>query len=277
MNFRIWERIRDWLLLFLLLILAVGVMIAENEPMVRALRRGALETTAWVEARFAWVGNYFRALDENELLREENIELASEVARSREARMENERLRRMIGFQDTTAQQLISARIVDKDITRQQNYLTLNVGRADSVEVDMAVVDERGILGTVVDVSENYARVMPYLNTDFRVPAKILPLEAAGVVRWEGDRRDRLLMEFVSRTEPVLPGQLVVTSGYSGTFPAGYPVGFVDSVATRPGRNNLLIYLQPVSPIDRAEYAFVVLERPDPEQLRLEGRQLTRQ
>src|SRR5690625_6247441 len=79
---RIWDRIRDWVVLFVLLVASIGVMLAQNEPIVRTLRATALDTTAWVESQFAWAGGFFRALDENRFLREENIQLASEVARS---------------------------------------------------------------------------------------------------------------------------------------------------------------------------------------------------
>lgn len=267
MNFRLWERLRDWLLLFLLLALSVGVMLARNVPLVRTVRAASLETTAWVEARFAWAGRYLSALEENELLREENISLASEVARSREATIENERLRALIAFRDSTDYRLLAARIVDRDVTDQQNFLTIDVGAADSVAVGMAVVDDRGIIGKVVEVTPSYALVMSYLHTDFRMPAKILPLGTTGSVGWDGERRDRLLMEFVSRTEPVLRGQRVVTSGFSATFPPGFAVGYIDSVAALPGRNQLLVFVQPASPLDRAEFVFVVLDRPEPERL----------
>lgn len=270
MNFRFWERIRDWVILLGLLSVAVVLMIAQNTSMVRAVRATALESTAWVEARFAWAGGYFRALEENSRLRAENINLSSQVARTREAQIENDRLHRLLGFRDTTSFDLYPARIVAKDVTGQQNLLTINVGSNDSVEVGMAVVDDRGIIGKVVLVSPNYARVMPYLNTDFRVPAKVLPLQAEGNVRWEGEDRSRLLLEHVSRTEPVLRGQLVVTSGYSATFPAGFPIGYVDSVATRRGRNELAIYVAPTSPIGKAEYVFVIREKPDPEQMEID-------
>lgn len=268
---RVWDRIQDWVLLFLMLGVSAGVMLMKNEPLLRGMRGASLEGTAWVESRFAWIGGYFRALQENAILREENIQLSSEVARSREAVIENDRLRRLMGFRDTTAYPLQAARIVSKDITQQQNYFTIDAGSADSVEVGMAVIDERGVLGRVVLVSERYARVMSYLNTRFRIPAKIQPLQAAGIIRWEGNRPDRLLLEHIVKTEQVEPGQLVVTSGFSSIFPPGYPIGVVDSVSTHSGRNALDVYVRPTSPVSSAEHAFVVLTRPEPERIALEN------
>jgi rod shape-determining protein MreC len=259
MNYRLWERLKDWVILFALLTTSMLVLVARNEPVVRALRAQALETTSGVESQFAWVGGYFRALDENDLLREENINLASEVARSREATFQSERLRRLLGFRDTASYPMIPARVVARDITETHNYLTINVGSNDSIKVGMPVVDERGIIGVVEHVSASYALVMPYLNMDFRVPAIIQALRVEGVVRWEGVNRDELLLEYISRNQPVLKGQLVVTSGASGNFPAGYPIGFIDSTATIPGVNQLEIFLTPTSPISQADYVFVLL------------------
>lgn len=271
MTFRLWDRIRDWVILGVLLAVSLVTMLTANRTLLRGLQATALESTAWLEARFAWVGGYFRALAENEVLRAENITLSSQVARSREAVLENQRLRSLIGFRDTTDYDLLAARIVNKDFTGQWNFLTLDVGSAHGVDVDMAVIDERGILGKVVLASQHYAKVMPYVNTDFRIPAKVQPLQAYGIVRWEGTRLDRLRLDHVVKTEPVQQGQLVVTAGYSGVFPPGLAIGTVDSVSSRTGRNELSVFLRPAAPVNTAAHAFVVLKQPDPERLSLEN------
>jgi len=271
MTSRLWEQVRDWVLLAVLLSLSLYVMFTQNDPLVRAVRAEAMSVTARVEGTFAWAGRYFRALEENSELRQQNIELSSEVVRSREARIQNAHLRRMLNLRDSLGYSLRAARVIAKDITRQHNLLTLDVGSADSVDVGMPVVNEDGIIGKVVLLSTRYARVMPYLNTDFRVPAKVLPIEAEGIVRWEGREPDRLLMEHVIKTEPVQPGQLVVTSGHSGIFPPGRAIGRIDSVARQPGRNELQMYLSPAAPMNEVEHAFVILRRPPPEQVALES------
>ena len=267
--FRQWVQIRDWVLLVALLSISAIVMFTQNVSMVRALRATALETTGHLENSLSWIGRYFRALEENDLLREENIRLSSELAKSREADIENDRLRRLLGFVDTVSYDIRSARIIEKEITRQKNLLTLNVGTIHGVKKGMGVIDERGILGKVVQVSDNYARVMSYLNTDFRVPAKVQPSQAQGIIRWEGVQRDKLLLEHVIKTERVAIGQIVVTSGYSSVFPPGYPIGLVQSVVPQPGKNQLLIDVVPASQIDDVEHAFVVLRMPDPERSQL--------
>ncbi len=267
----LWHRVRDYVLLAVLLVVSLVVLLSQNGPLFRSARALSLQATAPVEGTFTWTDRYTRALDENDELRADNIALAAEVARLREARGENDRLRKLIAFRDSVSFEMVPARIVGKDITKQDNLLTINVGASDSVKVGMAVIDERGIVGKVVLASENYAMVLPHQNTDFRVPAQIELLGRDGVVRWDGTVFDRLLMEYVGKTEPVVRGQLVVTSGFSGTFPPGIPIGKVDSVFAAKGRNDLVIYLKPSAPVSTVDYVYVLLDQISPERMTLEN------
>lgn len=264
-----WDRVRDWALLFGLLVLCVLVMVNVNEPMLRTLRAGALEVTAQIEHYFAWAGNYVRALDENDALRSNNVQLSSQVARLREAESENARLRSLLGLRDSVSANLLAARIIAKDITRQENYLTLDAGARDGVAQGMPVIDDKGLLGKVVLTSPNFAIVQSYLNTDFRVPVRIQPIQVDGIVTWDGTYSDRLVLDYVVKTEPVEKGQQVVTHG-SLVFPSGLPVGTIDSVSQKVGENVYNLYLKPASPIARADYAYVLLRRPNLEVERLQ-------
>lgn len=264
----------DWVLLVGLILISVSVMIGQNRPLSRALRAQTLEMTARVESGFAWVGRYLRVLEENQELRRRNIELSSQVARTRSLRLRNQELERLLNLKDSSSARLRATRIVGKDIFRQSNFLTIDVGRDDGVVKGMPVVHEGGIVGTVTLAGPGYARVMPYLNTDFRVPASILPLGAEGIVRWPGERHNRLLLEHVVKTEPVEPGQKVVTSGHSGVFPPGRAIGTVDSVNVRPGRSELRIYLKPAVPIYKINHAFVILRQPEDDRRSLEARSI---
>ena len=162
---RLWNKIRDWALLFGLLFISTVVLLSVNEPMLTGLRARALETTGSVETWFAWMGNYVRAIEENQTLREENFQLSSELALAREAQTENDRLRNLLAFGKSSEFSLIPAQIVSKDVTRERNYLVIDVGSDDGVEEGMAVVEPRGILGKTVLVGRRFTRVMSYLNS----------------------------------------------------------------------------------------------------------------
>ncbi len=259
------NRPSDWLVLSALLLVATAVLVTQNQPLLRTLRAHTMGWTAQVESTFAWMGRYLRVLERNEELQRENIRLSSQVARTRAVRQRNKELRRLLDLADSTDGPLRAARIVTKDIFRKNNSLTLDVGRADGVREGMPVVHERGIVGTVVLATEHYARVMPFLNTDFRVPGTVLPLRAEGIVRWDGERLDRLRLDHIVQTEPVEAGQTVVTSGHSDIFPPGRRIGTVDTVTAPPGRNELRIFLRPAVQLYAISHAVVILRTPRPE------------
>ncbi len=268
---RLWEKSRDVLLFGVLLLVSVGVLLGRDGPALRAARGAALTLTAPVESMFSGLARYTDALGENAELRRQTALLAADVARLREARSEADRLRGLVDFGDSLGVERVAARVVGKDITRAANFLTIDRGTADSVEVGMPVVDERGVVGRVVLASRHYAVVMPHQNTQFASPATIDLLNQDGIVRWDGTDYDRLLMEFVPKTEPVVPGQLVVTSPYSDVFPPGLPVGVVDTAYAAAGRNDYVIYLRPAAPITQVRYVYVLRIRPDAERERLEA------
>lgn len=268
------KQLGDWTLLVALLLGAGVLMLQYNRPLVRTVRAEVLGLTAQIESSLAWMGRYVRALEQNEELRRENIRLSSQVARTRAVRERNEELERLLNLEDSTAPPLRTARILTKDLFQQNNLLTLDVGRADGVREEMPVIHEQGIVGKVVLVSDHYARVMPFLHTDFRVPAIILPFGAEGIVRWDGERLDQLRLDHIVKTEPVEVGQRVVTSEHSNVFPAGYRIGTIDSVAARPGRSELQIILRPAVSLYEVSHASVLLRTPDPERTALEQRSI---
>ncbi|MDX1740135.1 MAG: hypothetical protein R3178_02540 [Rhodothermales bacterium] len=98
---KLWDRIGDWVILFLLIVVAGMFLLWRNEPAVRGLRARSLEAAATIENQLAWIGDYLTALEENNRLRADNIRLSSQLARSREAAIENDRLRRLLGLRDT--------------------------------------------------------------------------------------------------------------------------------------------------------------------------------
>ena len=259
----LWEQIRDWALVGGLLLISVIVLLAANEPMIRGLRARSLELTSSVEMVFSGLGRYVRALEENETLRSQNIELSNRVALMRASQAENERLQGLLSLSDSLQYELLAARVTSKDITRERNTFVLDVGSDEGVEIDMSVIDSRGIIGKVVLVSAHYSKVMTYLNADFFAPVMVYPSNSDGIISWDGVRYDRLILNHIVLSASVFPGNQVVTSGQSAIFQEGYPVGVIDSVFAESGLSTWTIYVTPSASLDDASHVFVVKTRPD--------------
>ncbi len=258
---RIWERSRDWVLLSILIITSLVVMLTANEDMLRGLRARSLEATASVESMFAGLGRYVRALDENEVLRNQNIDLANQVALMRSAQAENERMEALLGLADSLDYEVLAAKVVSKDITSERNLITIDVGSDDGIELNMSVIDPSGVIGKVILVGDDYSRVMTYLNTDSFISASVLPAMTDGNLRWDGRRFDRLILDYVSRSSTVSVGDLVVTNGFSTIHQRGYPIGVVDTLFAEPGTSTWTIHVRPSASLDDLSHVFVVKTR----------------
>ncbi|HIL58823.1 MAG TPA: rod shape-determining protein MreC, partial [Rhodothermales bacterium] len=195
-----WLRSRDYLLLAVLVIVCTTIFVSRNRPVLREARAIALAITGPVEGVFSDIGRFRRSLSENERLRAQTVDLSTEVARLREARAENARLRGLLGFADSLQVPYRVARVVTKDLTQQANFLTIDVGSRDSIQVGMPVIDERGIVGKVFLVGGRHSVVMPHQNTQFSVPGTLDALGLDGVVTWDGRSSGRLTMEYVPKT-----------------------------------------------------------------------------
>ncbi|MCW5879424.1 MAG: rod shape-determining protein MreC [Anaerolineae bacterium] len=185
----------------------------------------------------------FEAMDqENADLRAEVARLAVENLRLTEAAAENVRLREAVGFKEANpaltilgaeviergGQGLVTGRVVSRDPSPYLSQLTINVGRRDGVKEGMPVVTPQGLVGRISRVGDRTARVLLLTDTASAVNAKTMRGRVTGVV--EGAEEGRLALRFVEQGAELKVGDIVLTSGLGGSFPAGQPIGQVTAV-----------------------------------------------
>ncbi len=121
----------------------------------------------------------------------------------------------------------IPAKIINASINKQFNFLTLDKGRHHGLEPEMAVISPRGVVGVVYSVSGNYASVIPLINRDFRLSARIQNTGYFGSLSWPGTGYDQAILEEIPFHVELHEGDTIITSGYSAIFPEGIPVGTI--------------------------------------------------
>lgn len=121
----------------------------------------------------------------------------------------------------------IPARVIRTSTNKQLNYMTLDKGRHHGVEPEMAVISPRGVVGVVYAVSGNYSTVIPMINRNFRLSAKIQRNGYFGSLSWTGRDYERALLEEIPFHVDLHPGDSIVTSGYSAIFPEGIMIGTI--------------------------------------------------
>lgn len=261
--------LKEYVLLSFLLIVSLVLLSLNDNVQVKSIRSFATVVLGVGQDQLSFISNYFGLKRENEHLRRVNIELADQANQLREARLENLRLRQMVGLREQSQYGLLAAKVVGKNLTLLRNTMTLDLGSADSVREQMPVVSEAGLVGVVVAVSRHYSVVNIVPNVDFRASVKVQRSRVDGILAWDGKA---LTLKNIAKTLDVKNGDVLITSEYSSMFPPGIRVGIVAEVTEQAGTLFKTVTIAPSVDFVKLEEVFIVLTTPNPERLGIEER-----
>jgi rod shape-determining protein MreC len=250
------------------LIAASLILLALNDnSQMKQLRSMTTIAFGLLQEQVIFIPRYFSLESENQVLRRANIELADEASRLREAKLENLRLRRLLGLKEQVTFGVVAGQVIGKNLTLFRNTLTVDLGKADGIKPLMPVIGDGGLVGLVVSVSEHYAIVNLLLNVDFRASAKIERSRVDGIIAWDGKN---MLLKNVAKTLDVKTGDVVITSSYSSTFPPDVRIGVVSDIEGQQGTLFKSIIVTPSVDFVRLEEVFILTSVPDEERTDLE-------
>jgi len=129
----------------------------------------------------------------------------------------------------------IPSKVINNSTNKQFNYITINKGTLQGVNADMAVISEQGVVGVVIDASEDFASVIPVINNNFRLSAKLKRNDQFGILEWNGLDPQHINLKEIPTHIDVFEGDTIVTSGYSAIFPEGILIGKVEELTAREG------------------------------------------
>lgn len=162
---------------------------------------------------------------------EEKIEKARMMAQSErlvELENQNLKLKELLGYVTKTKNQGIIAPLIGRSSDNWWQQVTLGRGSGDGIKEGDIVTGAGGLVGRVQSVSQNTSRVLLISDPSARVGVTISRSRNMGFMRGQG--ANRAVMEFFDKVPDVRPGDMVSTSPVSELFPAGIPVGRVESV-----------------------------------------------
>lgn len=254
---------KDQLLTASLLILALVLMVERHQGGIDNFRKASITLFSYLEEPLSNIRVYRQALKTNTYLRKQNVLLLNELSRLRATEQENRELRSLLEFSRTSELSLYPVRIVGKEINQINNSITIDAGTRNDIQEGMPMVAAEGLVGKVILTAPGYSQVMPYLNTLFRVSAKLQNSNALGIVSWDGESIYELQLNYVPQTVQVDTGEVVVTSGYSNQYPPDIPIGKVIKVEPQQGKETQKIYVRPFVNLHSIAKGFIVKFTPD--------------
>ena len=253
-------------------LLALGLIILDKRydhlgKIRRLLSIAAYPVQVAVESPFeGW--NWFRqSVSSRGALRADNVRLQAELrlAQFRLQRYEalEAETQRLRGLRDNTAgvsNRFIVGDIMDVDLDAFRARVLVDKGAGDGVFVGQAVLDAGGVFGQVARVEQLTSEVILISDPTHAIPVQINRNGLRTIAVGTGDS-SRLKLPYLPTSADVIAGDLLVTSGLGGVFPAGYPVGTIAEVKRDPAQSLADVDVRPAASLDRSrELLFVWLK-----------------
>src|SRR3989338_1488976 len=193
---------------------------------------------------------------ENKKLVSENNKLVEIVNNMREIEQENQRLRHLLAFKEKYLPSGVSAEVIARDTTSEYQTLRINKGHDVGLKRRMPVITPAGIVGQVINVWEHFSDVLLIMDRNSSVDATIQRSRARGILKVGMSAICEF--QYVARTDDVVVGDVLVTSGIEGIFPKGLLVGTVSQIRKKKYGVSQYIEIEPTVNLNKVEEVLVV-------------------
>ena len=228
-----------------LFVVSLLILLLRSTDLVRNAGIVGTEALVPVQRALAQIGvttnQFFQAIAEIDRMRAENADLRAandrltlENARLAEAAIAAKQSATLEAAQRGLAYKTIAAPVIARDPSGVLKTIVIGAGTDQGVRVDQVVLSEQGVVGRVSEVGTNYAKVLLITDSASSVSALVQTSRASGIVR--GQYGDSLVMEWILQSDPVKPGDVIVTAGLGlgnelrSLYPKGLVIGTVVDV-----------------------------------------------
>ncbi len=212
------------------------------------------------------IGIYFadkKALEEENTKLQEQIDvLHHEIAMLDEARLENIRLKELLGYKEANSKtyQLQLAETIAKKNNNLHYTITINKGSDDGVVAGMTVMNHYGLIGRVSSVLSGSCEVLLLPDHESAVGARVKSTrEALGVVEGDGTSTGNLQMIHLQHDAAISVGDVIITSGLDAVFPEGIPIGEVTAIVEDSNGLTKTAYITPYVNFFQLEEVFIMM------------------
>ncbi|KAM3097965.1 rod shape-determining protein MreC [Phormidesmis sp. 146-12] len=189
-----------------------------------------------------------------------NAQLLELQQRLIELESKNQRLEELLGFTSGKKVKGVTAPVIGRSADHWWQQVTLGRGSRDGIEVGSIVLSPGGLVGRVDNVTPNTSRVLLLSDPSSGVGVTVSRSRSMGLMR--GKSANRAVMEFYEKVPDVRRDDVVSTSSLSGRFPAGIPIGRIESVdLTKSPAPEAVIELS--APVNNLEWAVVYPNSPN--------------
>jgi len=210
-----------------------------------------------VEGATAFFASQSRLREENEALRARLLAATLDAQRYESAAAEASNLRRLIGATERLERKSIPVEVLYAGRDPYARKVIIDRGTQHGVRPGSAVVDDTGVIGQLTRAHAFVSEVTLLTDKGLAVPVQVLR-NGLRAIAFGGGASGLLELRYMAANADVENGDVLVTSGIDGTYPAGLPVASVVRVERDASYTFARVLAQPLAGVERGRYALVL-------------------
>jgi rod shape-determining protein MreC len=220
-------------------------------------------------------GDYVYLVDvkeDNRGLASQNARLRAQVHKLETLEEENRRLRRLLELRQSLRTDVVSAQVIGKDTSQFFRVARVSLDRETrEIGPNLPVLSQDGVVGTTIKGGKDTVDVRLIVDAGSGVDVVVERTGARGFIKGMGDEKYACEVQYMQRTDEVVQGDLLVTSGVGRRFPKGIPVAKVDEVVKRDFGIYQRVIATPTVDFSRLEEVLILTTAPPEEAADVRG------
>ncbi len=198
--------------------------------------------------------------EENERLKRELSAALEQNNRCYEIELVNRRLFNFLNFKKDFSREVLAAEVIGKDPSPWFKTVIINKGHEAGIKKGFPVILPEGLVGHVVRVSGEYAKVLLIIDWNSAVDGLVQRTRARGIIK--GRAMNECLLKYALRKKDIQLGDIIVSSGLDGIFPKGLRLGYVSDIVKESSGIFQEVRVTPFVDFEKIEEVMIVMNLP---------------
>jgi rod shape-determining protein MreC len=188
---------------------------------------------------------------ENRNLKKKIDNMKSQLILYQEGYLEAQRLRDLLALKDNHDFNFVTARVIGRGQVALSQVILINKGTAEGLNAGQPVMVGAGLVGRVVDASWHASKVLPLIDETSNIDAVVQRTRIQGIITGAGSHG--CVLKYISKTQDVQVGDVIISSGIGGVFPKGRMIGQVSYINRQEAGLFWKIYVAPTIDFSKLE------------------------
>ena len=197
--------------------------------------------------------------NENEQLKSDNSKLQESVRELEVLKSENNTLKEYLNLKNKYSEYATTpAYVIERSFSNYDKILVINSGSKDGLAVNMPVISESGLVGHIISVTDNTAKVQTIVDTASTVSASMSTSTNSILLKGQLGDNDNIKATYIQTEDTILQGDEVVTSGLGGIYPKGILIGTIKDIINTKNQSDRYATVTTATNFDKLETVLVI-------------------